>query len=153
MVEVFHSGKSLNDEATAEALLARIMLAQGKRSEARAMAEQAFSLSAKADANVQLSVAVTAAYVQAAVDQSRARQMAANLEKTIARTRKLGYFGIELDARLTLGEIEMKSGAVSRGRGRLEAVKKDASERGFVVLAGKAASDSARLLKISGVLH
>jgi hypothetical protein len=69
--------------------------------------------------------------------------MAANLEKTIARTRKLGYFGIELDARLTLGEIEMKSGAVSRGRGRLEAVKKDASERGFMVLAGKAASASA----------
>jgi DNA-binding winged helix-turn-helix (wHTH) protein/tetratricopeptide (TPR) repeat protein len=143
LVEVFHSGKSVNDEATAEALLARILLAREKRSEARAMVEQALLLSAKADTNVQLSVAVTAAYVQAAADQSRARQMAANLEKTIAQTRKLGYFGIELDARLTLGEIEMKSGAVSRGRGRLEAVKKDASERGFMVLAGKAASDSA----------
>jgi hypothetical protein len=55
---------------------------------------------------------------------------------------KLGYFETELEGRLTLAVIEMKSGALTRGRIDLAAVNKDATNRGFMVIARKAASSS-----------
>jgi hypothetical protein len=62
------------------------------------------------------------------------------LISTLAEARKLGYFGIELEARLALGEIEVKSGVLTRGRAQLQTVERDASQKGFVLLARKAAS-------------
>jgi hypothetical protein len=140
--EVFRHGKAINDQALASALLARILLLQGRSAEALAMAERALSVSTNADASVRLSVAVTAARIRLGADRKSIAQVVANLKSTIATARKFGYFGTELEARLMLGEIEMKSGAVTRGRVQLRAVKKDASDRGFVVLARKAASSS-----------
>ena len=43
-------------------------------------------------------------------------------------------------ARLALGEIEVKSGVLTRGRAQLQTVERDASQKGFVLLARKAAS-------------
>lgn len=75
-------------------------------------------------------------------DRTVGTQVLANLKGTITQARKLGYFETELEGRLTLAEIEMKSGALTRGRIDLAAVNKDATNRGFMVIARKAASSS-----------
>lgn len=41
---------------------------------------------------------------------------------------------------LALGEIEMKSGKAAAGRARLEALEKDATAKGFLLIARKAAA-------------
>ena len=46
----------------------------------------------------------------------------------------------ELDARLALGEIEMRSRQTAAGRARLEALEKDATGKGFLHIAQKASA-------------
>jgi hypothetical protein len=52
---------------------------------------------------------------------------------------KHGFVPEQLEARLALGEIEMKSGASDAGRARLAALEKDAQAKGFLLIARKAA--------------
>jgi len=141
-MDVFRHDKAIDDEAVGTALLARILLSRGKATESLAMAQHATLLSAKADVSARLSAAVNIARIHQATDLTVGNQVLANLKSTIARARKLGYFETELQGRLTLAEIEMKSGALTRGRIDLEAVNKDATNRGFTVIARKAASSS-----------
>jgi len=47
--------------------------------------------------------------------------------------------GVELDARLALGEIEMKSGQTTAGRAHLTAVEANAKTKGYILLTRKAA--------------
>jgi DNA-binding winged helix-turn-helix (wHTH) protein/tetratricopeptide (TPR) repeat protein len=141
-MDVFRHDKAIDDEAVGTALLARILLSRGKAAESLAMAQHATLLSTKADVNARLSVAVNIARIHQATDRTIGTRVLANLKSTIAQARKLGYFETELQGRLTLAEIEMKSGALTRGRIDLEAVNKDATNRGFTVIARKAASSS-----------
>jgi hypothetical protein len=46
--------------------------------------------------------------------------------------------GIELDARLALAEIEMKTGQVTAGRAHLTAIEADAKAKGYNLIARKA---------------
>jgi hypothetical protein len=62
------------------------------------------------------------------------------LATIFAKSRELGYKGVELDARLALGEIEMKSGQTTAGRAHLTAVEADAKAKGYILLARKAAT-------------
>ena len=48
--------------------------------------------------------------------------------------------GIELDARLVLAEIEMKSGQTTAGRAHLTAVEADARAKGYNLVARNAAT-------------
>ena len=57
----------------------------------------------------------------------------------ITKSRELGYQGIELDARLALGEIEMKAGQPTAGRRHLTSVEADAKSKGYNLVAHKAA--------------
>lgn len=52
--------------------------------------------------------------------------------------RQLRIFGQELEARLTLGEVELMSGKRAAGRARLAAVRKEAAAKGFDLLSRKA---------------
>jgi DNA-binding winged helix-turn-helix (wHTH) protein/tetratricopeptide (TPR) repeat protein len=140
-IEVFHRGRATNDEADAIALLARSLFAEGKSDQALKAIEQALAVSEKAEPNIRLSVAVTVARIRAAsLHNGSLTPVLDALIGTLAKARKLGYFGIELEARLALGEIEVKSGVRTRGRAELQTVERDASQKGFVLLARKAAS-------------
>ena len=48
--------------------------------------------------------------------------------------------GIELDARLALAEIEMRSGQTTTGRAHLTAIEADAKAKGYSLIARKAAT-------------
>jgi hypothetical protein len=61
------------------------------------------------------------------------------LSTIITKSRELGYMGIELDARLVLAEIEMKSGQTTTGHSHLTAIEVDAKAKGYNLIARKAA--------------
>jgi hypothetical protein len=61
------------------------------------------------------------------------------LAAIIAKSRELGYQGIELDARLALAEIEMKSGQIAAGRAHLASIEANAKAKGYNLVARKAA--------------
>ncbi len=89
---------------------------------------------------MRLKLAIVAASVRGASGKS-AEQAAATetLEATLAEAAKHGYIGYQFEARLALGQIEMKSGHRAAGRTHLGALEKDAQAKGFGLIARKAA--------------
>jgi len=61
------------------------------------------------------------------------------LTAIIAKSRELGYQGIELDARLALATLEMKAGQSDTGRAHLSVIEADAKAKGYNLIARKAA--------------
>jgi hypothetical protein len=62
---------------------------------------------------------------------------------TLAEATKSGSFALHVEVQYALGEIEMKSGRAAAGRSRLTALGKDATAKGFLLIARKAAKASA----------
>jgi hypothetical protein len=56
------------------------------------------------------------------------------------RATKSGYVGYQLESRLALEEIELESGKSAASRARLQQLQKDAKEKGFDLIARKAAA-------------
>jgi eukaryotic-like serine/threonine-protein kinase len=124
------------------AALARALLAQGRLPEAHEAAVQAMALAGESQQVwVQLTAAIIAARVQAA--SGKAADVEAALEalrEAEARARQAGGYVVELEARLAQGEVEMQAGRESVGRGHLEALAREAAERGYGFYATKAAA-------------
>lgn len=60
------------------------------------------------------------------------------LNSIIAESRKYGYIAAGLEARLALGELQMKAGKTKDGVLSLSALQRDATERGYKLVASKA---------------
>jgi eukaryotic-like serine/threonine-protein kinase len=135
--ESFGKGKQVSDEAAAYAILARALLAQSKVSDAQAAAAQAQSLlRADADRDVRLYVEIVAARVQAA--SGNTAEAITKLAAVSSEAAKSGFVGPQFEARLALGETEIKAGKDAAGRARLTALEKDARQQGFGLIAQKA---------------
>jgi eukaryotic-like serine/threonine-protein kinase len=143
-LEVFQKQKIRDDETNAWCILARALLAQGKVAEAKDAVQHARSQVAKSqNPEIRWRTAITAARIETA-EKSEAHSAAGSatrneLAAIIAKARALGYMGIELDARLVLAEIEMKSGQIAAGRAHLDTIEADAKAKGYNLVARKAA--------------
>ena len=62
------------------------------------------------------------------------------LEATLAEAKENGFVRYQLEARLALGEIELKSANPTVGRTGLTALEKDADAKGFYLIARRAAN-------------
>ncbi|MGB2889148.1 MAG: hypothetical protein WBC04_15745 [Candidatus Acidiferrales bacterium] len=62
------------------------------------------------------------------------------LENATVQAAKHGFIEPQFEMQLHLGEIEMKSGQTVASRARLEALEKDATAKGFLLIARKAAA-------------
>ena len=60
------------------------------------------------------------------------------LEALLAEAKKFQYLGYEFQARLALGEAEIKARKTAAGRTRLAALQKDAEAKGYLLIARKA---------------
>jgi hypothetical protein len=60
------------------------------------------------------------------------------LEATRQRAGHLGYLGLELEARLRAGQLDMRAGKASSGRLQLDQLQKDAQSKGFLLTARQA---------------
>ena len=144
-IEDFRNAKASEDEAEGWNLLARALFAERRFDEAKQGSREALSLSQKMH-NLQLRMesAILAARVEgltsAPTSNLAARTASTQLASLISEARKAGYVGEELDARLAVAEIEMKSGATASARSHLIALEKDARAKGFGLVAQKAAA-------------
>ncbi len=143
-LDIFRTQKVRDDETGAWCVLARALLAEGKTADAKDAVQHARSLAAKSqNPEIRWRAAITAARVETAgknLARSAVVEAARNeLSTIIAKSRELGYVGIELDARLALGEIEMKAGQTTAGRAHLATLETDAKAKGYNLIARKAA--------------
>ena len=140
--EEFQDEKALDKEAATQAVLAEALSEQGKMAESQRVVNRASELARKSqNPAVRSTVTITAARIQVA--SGGPSEMAAavkNLAAAQAAAAKVGDINGQFEARLALGEVEMKAGNLSRGRARLEALEKEAKARGFGLIARKAAA-------------
>jgi eukaryotic-like serine/threonine-protein kinase len=141
---VFQKQRSRDDEVQAWCILARALMAEGKVPASKEAIQHAKSLAEKSqNPAVRWQAAITAARLEAAQNDiaHSAAGIATRKELTaiIPKSRGLGYQGIELDARLVLAVIEIKTGQASAGREHLAAIEADANGKGYRLLARKAA--------------
>ncbi len=133
----FNKRKDLENEAIATTVLTRALATQGKVSEARSASDHARSiLPRSATYPSRFLVSIASARVRGTAGEGReARQEIRNVIET---ARHHGYLGYEFEARLALGEIEFKSGETAAAAVGLSELEKDASRKGFALIARRA---------------
>lgn len=123
--------------AEAYSLRALALLAQNKKNEARDDAKLAGTLAAKAsDRNPKYDAALAVAQVDLAEGKfAEARKQLAPVLSRPSNSVSVPYL---FQARLTLGEIGLKSGQADAARGQLTSLEKQAREEHFLLIARKA---------------
>jgi DNA-binding winged helix-turn-helix (wHTH) protein/tetratricopeptide (TPR) repeat protein len=141
-VKVVENSKSPPTVAGVYAVLARAQLTQQQLEQARSASQQASAAAAKASNRAPKLEAELAA---AAVDASsgKAADSRRRLTQVLSESTKLGVVPYEFQARLALGDLALHSGDGATGRAQLEALAKDAREKGFLLIARKASAPSA----------
>ncbi len=136
--EVFDKEKVDDSACQAAALLTHILLAQAKTKDAQAAADRAIALSQQvSDYYSRYDALLAAAAVSG--EAGKIAEAAKALQAVQEDASRHGYLGYELEARLRLGELEVRAGKPSIGRARLEKVQHDAQGKGFLLIARKAA--------------
>lgn len=135
----FQKAQSADREAEARSLLAGVLLEQKKLSKALheiALAERLATESQ--DAYIRMSVGVTAARIHAASGQIADITGAhKSLEDYLDMATARRWVARQLEIRLALGEVELKMDKAA-GRSRLEQLERDASAKGFNLVARRA---------------
>jgi hypothetical protein len=144
VIEVFQKRKARDDETLAWCVLARALLAEAKAAAATEAMQHARSLADKSqNPEIRWRTAITAARINTAGKDAALSEagIAARKELAaiIAKSRELGFLGIELDGRLALAEIEMKAGRITAARAHLATIEADAKTKGYNLVARKAA--------------
>jgi tetratricopeptide (TPR) repeat protein len=138
-VEAFRADAYADQEIFAQSILSRSLLQQGKVDDARAAIAEAVRLSEKSrDVTVRIPVMLDHANFMAAGKKLAEGEKAA--QQALTQARKLGLFRLQLEASLTLGQIEMQAKNPAAARARLQALEKSARARGFELIAQKAAN-------------
>ncbi|HXM10499.1 MAG TPA: tetratricopeptide repeat protein [Terriglobales bacterium] len=134
----FHSQNQADYEAAAHTLIARCLLQSGKLAEAKAEIQQAQKVVKPDDHVAHLPVAITSARIATmSGDQATARKI---LDEALSEATKAKLLYFQYDARLALGELEIKSGNVAAAHRRLTTLEKEAEGRGFLLIAHRSAT-------------
>ncbi len=142
-IEEFKKEKAWDDEALAWALVARALFAQKKFEEAKEAASQAVLLSAGSRFELRAENAITATRTQAlgrSVSNPAVRSHAlGHLTSILSEAKRRGYFGVELQVRLLICELEATDDPALASLHR-KALEGEARSRGFELVARKAHS-------------
>jgi eukaryotic-like serine/threonine-protein kinase len=131
--------KLVIQKALADCVLARGLLAEGKPAEAKTVAERAKKFAQNSQFLLKrIAVETTVAQVEAATGQ--AQQASHQLRDSLAEAKKMGAVRQEFEARLALDEVEMQMGKISTARADLARLEADATAKGFLLIAHKAAA-------------
>jgi tetratricopeptide (TPR) repeat protein len=133
----FRNDSQPSGEAFASQIAALCLLALGKPDAAAAEIQKAEELYAKSDdkqANLE-NVIIRGRILTASGDFFGARK---KLDGALAAANKAGLVLEEFETRLAIGELEMKLGNSASGRAHLAALEKDATAKGFLLIARKA---------------
>jgi eukaryotic-like serine/threonine-protein kinase len=138
----FAKGRAARDAALAYAGLSQVLLREGSLVEARKAIEESTNyLSICNDREAEMTVAIAAARVEAVSGSVSRDDVARTLQQIAIKANHLGFVPYELEPQLTLAEIELTFGDGTNARNHLEAVQKEALNRGFGLIAIKASGD------------
>jgi eukaryotic-like serine/threonine-protein kinase len=133
----FLKEKQVDDELLADTFLARAFLAQHKYAEAEKEIHDGnvLALHSQNSANrLQFRIATTE--LETARGQTEPARQA--LMSILAEAIRTGFIEYQFEARLALGEVEIKSGKVALGQIHLTTLQRDAQAKGFFLIAHKA---------------
>lgn len=140
----FEKESSAPASSSAYILLSRALLEEGKLDEAEQTAKRGSELSVSSpDPALRLPAAIQSARVDAAVAFARDRNSKAampalqKLKAVAAMAKQLGYFDLECEARLALGEASMAMKAPA-GQVQLSSLAEEARNKGYMLIAQKA---------------
>ena len=142
----FRAEKTFLDEIPAEVDLSRILLREGKLAAARQIISDGLALSAAtSDPALKLPAAIQDARVEAADLASRIKSKPdlsdprRKLENVVATAKRLGYYGIECEARLALSQLELRENPPA-ARAQLAQLARESREHGLNLISQKAAT-------------
>jgi eukaryotic-like serine/threonine-protein kinase len=137
--EEFDRQKAVDDACSSNAILGQALLVQGKLKEAQTASDAAVALCERGqDRGARFQAAIVGAAVK--FKAGGASEALNILDKVNAEATRGGYVAYELETRLLMGDIEIKSGRKASGRSRLETLQKDAQSKQFALTARKARS-------------
>jgi DNA-binding winged helix-turn-helix (wHTH) protein/tetratricopeptide (TPR) repeat protein len=139
--DVFGQTKAGRYLVEANLLQSNALTAQGRNAEARTLIEQVTKAAADShNRRLELKAAITAARIQAALaSPTEAAESVRRLRRIISDAGDASFIDVGLDARLAVGEIELRSGNRVEGSADLTTLEKDAKNGGFQLIARKAA--------------
>jgi tetratricopeptide (TPR) repeat protein/DNA-binding winged helix-turn-helix (wHTH) protein/TolB-like protein len=144
--EDFRTKEIVDKEALAEAVLARSLLAEGKLATASESIAHATALAGRIKdpalrLPVEIEVGTAAARIRAASGKQRDLVAALDsLGRRLTEATRNHLLELQFEAALALGETEIESAKVGAGRARLQALERDATAHGFLLIARKAAA-------------
>ncbi len=139
-IPVFQKAKWKGDEAGAKIVLARALFVRGNTDEA-AQVINSVAIEGIENKETWFDFALASALIRAVSGKPEEQGLARkSINAILAEATRRGYKEYEFEARLTLGEIEMKSNHAEAGRRMLAALEKEARSKGFALIAAKAAT-------------
>lgn len=140
--DAFEQTRAKKDQAAAYLVLSRVLLTEGKTSQARVAIEKALAAADEAHhRELQVLTSVTAARAMAASGQPNDESKAAqSLGQLVTEATAAGLVNAALEARLAQGEANLLAGDRATGLAMLHALEKDASARGYGLIAQRAAA-------------
>jgi tetratricopeptide (TPR) repeat protein/tRNA A-37 threonylcarbamoyl transferase component Bud32 len=137
----FASEGDKDDEAEARRTLAEALLALGQRQNARVQIAQASQLVEQAhNRDLRLEIEITEAKLTAA--EGHPGDGARALGRTRVEAREDALIAIEFEARLALGEMQLKAGSTADAKVTLRGLSRDAGAKGFAYIAARALKES-----------
>lgn len=137
----FASEGDKDDEAEARRAFAEALLGLGQTQDARVQIAQASQLVDQAhDRSLRLEIEITRAKLTAA--EGHPSDAIQALVRTRAEAREDELAAIEFEARLALGEMQMKAGNAADAKATLHALARDAGAKGFAYIAETATKKS-----------
>jgi len=129
-------------EARSRIVLAQALLSQNKIPEAVAAVAPVESLVGEIDdADAQLSARIAIARIQGLSGTSdKQLQTMQALQQSFAEALKGGFLEQQMQAGLALGEVEIAAGKSDAGRARLQSLQKQATSKGFLLIARQAST-------------
>jgi eukaryotic-like serine/threonine-protein kinase len=144
--EEFSKKNMVDKQSLAETVVARALLADGEIAKASESITHATALARQINdpalrLPVEIEVSIAAARIRAASrKQSDQAEAMASLGQRLTEATRNQLLELQFEAALALGEIEIASAKASAGRARLQALEKDATAHGFLLIARKAAA-------------
>jgi serine/threonine protein kinase/tetratricopeptide (TPR) repeat protein len=137
--EAFQKAHKSDDQITATVALVDALLARGENDDALKELGKTTPIAARSqNLSAQLAFAAARARAESASQQAAAAKTV--LKEALVKATRSGYIGDQLEFRLVFEEIELKSGKSAASRARLEQLQKDAKDKGFDLIARKAAT-------------
>jgi DNA-binding winged helix-turn-helix (wHTH) protein/tetratricopeptide (TPR) repeat protein len=137
--EQFHLEQQADDELLSSIGLSEALLAQGKQAEARREVEGSRDLAAKSQ-NLFDRLQYDVASARVLLSSDHPEKAKAVLEGALRDARAHGFVGIEFEAMLGVADLEKRSGHADLAREQLTTLQRAARERGFMLVARKAAA-------------